>query len=295
MARDNFATRLNAAVRDYGPLCVGIDPFFPSLPPELRERVVTRTEEAAAVGIFADSIIDAVEGIVGVLKFQVGYFEKYGAAGYVELESAVRRARNAGFVVIADAKRGDIGSTMKAYADFYMEVLDVDAVTLNPYMGSDVVKPFLPYAERGKGAFLLSRTSNAAAAELQEVSAREGHPYYLYLTERVLSWQQDLEPDNDGYLPFGIVAGATAPEEMALLRSRFPQLPMLVPGFGFQGGSAEDTAPAFDGNGTGAVVNSSRGIIYAFAGDSVPRDWREAISDAARSAQVALKNAANAS
>ncbi|HHN46822.1 MAG TPA: orotidine-5'-phosphate decarboxylase [Planctomycetes bacterium] len=295
MTRGTFSERLRRAVETHGPLCVGIDPTVEALPEELREKAGTAAEQAAAIGIFADAVTEAVEGIAGVVKFQVGFFERYGAAGYVALETAVKKAKHAGFIVIADCKRGDIGSTMKAYARYYMDVLDVDAVTLNPYMGRDVIEPFIPYVSRGKGAFLLVRTSNAAAAEVQEVSASEGHPYHLYLTGRIAAWQDGLARDEAGYLPMGVVAGATAPEDIRRIRSRHPELLMLVPGFGFQGGTADDVAGAFDAEGNGAVVNSSRAVIYAFGDAGAGKDWRASISEAARSAQAVLRNtAANA-
>jgi len=298
MAQKLFAERLRRTVSKYGPLCVGIDPTFDKLPKELKEKAKTPTEEAAAIGIFTDSVIEAVKGVAGVLKFQVAYFERYGAAGFVELESAVKRAKNDGFMVIADGKRGDIGSTMKAYAKYYMDVLDADAVTLNPYMGKDVIEPFLPYVDKGKGAFLLARTSNPAAAETQDVSASAGHAYYIYLTDRIASWQEKIEKDKAGYLPFGIVVGATVPEEIKKLRAKHPELLMLIPGFGFQGGTADDAAPAFDAQGNGAVVNSSRSVICAFqqeGGETAEAKedpaWQGAIRDAAKTAQGALKEA----
>lgn len=286
--------RLQAAVINQGPLCVGLDPVFERLPEELKGRAESRRDKAKACGGFARLVVDAVADIVGVVKIQVACFERFGATGYQELEETVEHARRAGMVIISDCKRGDIGSTMQAYVDYHLSALGADAMTLSPYMGRDVFSPLEPLLAQGKGAFFLVRTSNPGAAEVQS-AAGDAEPLYRRTAALVTAWQRDFPPDESDYLPAGAVVGATAPQELAELRRNFPSLFFLVPGYGFQGGTAQDVSPAFDSNGGGAVVNASRSVLYAFRLEDGGEqdDWQQAVRQKAQASQAELGAAAH--
>jgi orotidine-5'-phosphate decarboxylase len=270
----HFADRLVEAVRQVGnAVCVGIDPRPEDLPTGLLDGFSEdRGGVAAALGEFGRGVIDVVAGKVSIVKFQAAFYEAYGTEGLGALRESIGYARSRGLMVIFDGKRNDIGSTAEAYARAYLgkvpvggrfePVWDVDAITVNPYLGADGVTPFIKVAAReGKGIFALVRTSNASAREFQDLNA-DGKPVYRHVADRLAGWAEPHR-GTSGYSLAGAVVGATYPAELGELRAALPGVLFLVPGYGTQGGSAADVAPAFDENGLGAIVNNSRGLIFA--------------------------------
>ena len=272
----HFADRLVEAVRRAGnAVCVGIDPKPEDLPVGMLDRFPgNRAGVAEALLAFGREVVDVVAGRVAVVKFQAAYYETYGPEGMAALFDTIRHARDRRLIVIFDGKRNDIGSTAEAYARAYLGKVpvggrfdpswDADSITVNPYLGSDGVGPFVKVAAReGKGLFALVRTSNASAREFQDLVA-DGKPVYRHVADRLAGWAAPHVGDS-GYSLVGAVVGATYPAELAELRAAMPKVPFLVPGYGTQGASASDVAPAFDAEGLGAVVNNSRGLIFAFS------------------------------
>jgi orotidine-5'-phosphate decarboxylase len=291
----HFADRLVAAVRRAGTaVLVGIDPRPEHLPEGWLDRFPgDRAGIARAIGEFGRELVDVVAPLVPAAKFQAAYYEAYGPEGLQALFDSMRYAQSRGLLVILDGKRNDIGSTAEAYARAYLgrigagensqKCWDADAVTVNPYLGSDGVRPFLVEAEReAKGLFVLVRTSNASAGEFQDLVA-DGWPVYRHVAERLAEWAKPFR-GRSGYSCLGAVVGATYPEQLAELRQALPGILFLVPGYGIQGGTARDVAPAFDAEGLGAIVNSSRGLIYAYERDDLRTayraDWQRAVEHA---------------
>ena len=290
-ALPHFADRLMQAVIDKGSaLVVGLDPHLALLPPEYADAMASgdRARIAAAVGAFSARVVDAVHDIVPAVKPQVAFFEQLGPDGYRALEDVMRHARARGLLVISDAKRGDIGSTAAAYADYHIGIgpgrlspglpnLGADAITVNPYLGADSLAPFLAYAARGKGLFVVAKTSNPGSGDLQDQTLLSEDRETVY--QRAAALAEAAGADLVGALGFssvGIVVGATYPEEARRLRQRHPSLPFLVPGFGAQGARATDVAGCFDDRGLGAIVGSSRAVLFAY------RDPKYAATDGTR-------------
>lgn len=298
-----FADRLAEAVRaKSSALVVGLDPQLEKLPRALREAARAahpdlREQAAAAIRAFDAAVIEAVAPFAAAVKPQSAFYERWGAPGVAAYEHAVEAARAAGLLVIGDVKRGDIGSTAAAYAEGHLAspgrpAARVDAVTLNPLLGTDSLAPFLEVmAAQGAGCFVLVRTSNPSASELQDLPV-QGRPLHEHVAALVARWGQ-AHVGACGYGSVGAVVGATAPPELRRLRELLPRAWFLVPGVGAQGATADDVAPAFDGRGLGALVNSSRGILYAY-GDPAAADWRERVRDAARDLRDQLRRAATA-
>ncbi|MFQ5655051.1 MAG: orotidine-5'-phosphate decarboxylase [Planctomycetota bacterium] len=245
-------------------LVVGIDPVASRFPRSLRQRDV----EEALVG-FAEGVLDAVSSSVAAVKPQVAFFERHGWRGWRALQRVVEGAARRGVPVIADAKRGDIGSTARAYAEAFLGEDPetpgpyVDAVTVHPYLGHDSLEPFLERVRTGeRGLFVLARTSNPGGAELQ-ARRSEGEPVYLAVARAAARWGEAMT-GKGGYHPVGLVAGATFPEELAEIRAAAPGSILLVPGLGAQGGSVEEIRPAFDEQGLGGLASASRSVIYAY-------------------------------
>jgi orotidine-5'-phosphate decarboxylase len=272
----HFADRLIEGVRRAGnAVCVGIDPRPEDLPDGFLDRFSRdRAGVAAALEEFGRGVVDVVAGRVGVVKFQAAFYEAYGPEGLGALAGTIAYAKARGLIVLFDGKRNDIGSTAEAYARAYLgkvpvcdrfeTVWDADAITVNPYLGTDGIAPFVKVAAReGKGLFVLVRTSNASAREFQDLVA-EGKPVYRHVAERLNGWAAP-QRGQSGYSLAGAVVGATYPAELAELRAAMPGVLFLVPGYGAQGGSAADVAPAFDEDGLGAIVNNSRGLIFAYS------------------------------
>jgi orotidine-5'-phosphate decarboxylase len=290
----HFADRLLAACRAKGTaLCVGLDPRWDLLPDEVRSRHALGSLEAMA-GAFEEfclRVLDVVAPLVPVVKPQSAFFEACGPAGLAALQVILLRAREHNLVTILDSKRNDIASTAEAYADaafagtmcdsLRMPVWPADAMTVNPYLGRDAVEPFLASARHvGGGVFILVRTSNKGAGQFQDLACA-GRPLYRHVADAVAAWSAE-NTGLSGFGDVGAVVGATHPGELASIRACIPNVIFLVPGYGAQGGSADDVAPAFRADGTGAIVNSSRGIIASFAPHEP--DWEEAIEQATRGA-----------
>lgn len=301
----SFSQRLHQAIRRRGtPALVGLDPRLDQLPVAIVDAAEQRGGEAVEVAAsafeeFCCRVVDVVAPLVPAVKPQAAFFEQWGPAGCAALARVIRHARRAGLVVICDAKRGDIGSTARAYAEAYLAGEDpaaaawaADALTVNPYLGRDALEPFVEVAaERDAGLYVLVRTSNPGAALFQDLVDDE-RPVYRHVAALVEEWSA-AAVDEDGFGSVGAVVGATYPEELAELRAAMPHVPLLVPGYGSQGGDAADVAAAFTSGGLGAVVNSSRGINFAYrrepyAGEFGEERWEEAIEAATRQMIVDL-------
>jgi orotidine-5'-phosphate decarboxylase len=292
-----FADRLVAAVRRTGnPVMVGIDPRPDDLPENFLDRFPNhRAGIAQALQEFGCAVVDVVAALVPIVKFQSAFYEAYGPAGVAALHASAGYARSRGLVVTIDGKRNDIGSTAEAYARAYLGKVPVganfeapwqaDALTVNPYLGSDGITPFVKLAAReGKGIFVLVRTSNASATEIQDLVA-DGRPVYRHVAERVAQWAMPHRGDS-GYSFVGAVVGATYPRQLVELRALLPGVLFLVPGYGTQGGSATDVAGAFEADGLGALVNNSRGITFAYQRPAYRNrfadNWQAAVEQAVR-------------
>ncbi len=247
---------------------VGLDPRVDQLPEEIKAKHNLSGEystQDAAAGIleFNKGIIDAVCDFVPAVKPQIAFYEVYGSAGYAAYEETVKYAQEKGLYVVGDIKRGDIGSTCDAYAKAHFEQIPTDSVTVNAYLGEDGVKPFLKYTEKsGKGMFILVKTSNPSSGQLQDRHI-DSEPVYMQMAKLVNEWGKAYV-DASGYTPVGAVVGATYPEELEAIRKVIPNAYFLIPGYGAQGGGGKDVVGGFNADGLGALVNSSRGIIFAY-------------------------------
>jgi orotidine-5'-phosphate decarboxylase len=279
--RANFADRLAEAVmRKKSQLVVGLDPRLDLLPMELRgEAVLGRAAAASSVARFCKGIVDAVGPYVVAVKPQTAFFEALGSDGFRALEEVSDYARGAGLLVLMDAKRGDIGSTSRAYAEAFLEPRDVgsplaDAMTASPYLGQDSVEPFLAACRRhGAGVFFLVRTSNAGAADVQDLAMSDGNPLWHHVALLVHEWGEPLVGES-GMSSIGAVVGATLPRAVSEARRLLPHSPMLLPGVGAQGATPADVARAFTAGPASALVTASRSVIYAYRDSSA--DWRSA-------------------
>jgi orotidine-5'-phosphate decarboxylase len=294
---EHFADRLLEAIEaKRSHVVLGLDPDYELLPPEIRAaypRAGYETDEQMKVACyrqFLSGLLQRLRGEAVAVKIQIAYFEALGARGYELYENMVVLAKEMGYLVIADVKRGDIGSTAEAYARAHLDVAGADAVTVNPYFGTDGLEPFFRRArETGKGVFVLVKTSNPGSAEIQDLPLASGGPVYGRVAELVNEWGEGTG-GSSGYRAVGAVVGGTHPEQAAALRLRMPGVPLLIPGYGAQGAQAGDLAALFDAKGTGAVVNSARAILYAYR--KRPGDWQEAAVIEAREMKTALWTAA---
>ena len=295
-ASDGYAARLHAACREKrSVVCVGLDPRLDALPREFTDGCGgDPAAQAAAIALWAREVLDVVAPLAPVVKPQSAFFEVFGAAGCAALVATIAAARERGLLVILDAKRGDIGSTAAAYAQAYLGDDGADALTVNPYLGRDSLEPFVERCrEGGKGVYVLVKTSNAGSADFQDVRTEGGGLLRDRVAAIVHALGQSTVADGGGWRAVGAVVGATYPRELAELRAALPSTPLLVPGFGAQGGDAEDCRPGFGADGLGAVVNSSRGLTFAFrhgaAGErSGEAHWRESLAAATRAMRDAL-------
>jgi orotidine-5'-phosphate decarboxylase len=295
----SFAERLDAQIKNRRtPALVGLDPRWDSLPDTIRSRAAGQSgtiqeRTAHAYEAFCKDVIDVVVPLVPAVKPQVAFFEQLGPAGMQVLKVVMQYARQNGLIVIADAKRGDIGTTATAYAHAWLAGEDTDsaawsadALTVNPYLGCDTLQPFIDVAtDRNAGIYVLVRTSNPGAADFQDLT-HDDKPVFRAVADRIESISASMSGDY-GYGSVGAVVGATWPDELQALRAAMPSVPLLIPGYGAQGGSSADTAAAFDHNGLGAIVNSSRGINFAFrrapySEQFSPDRWQDAVAAATR-------------
>ena len=278
VATTHFADRLADAVeRKRSQLVVGLDPRPDLLPVELRGEAQEGREGAArACGRFCRGLVDAVAPYVVAVKPQVAFFEALGADGVGALEDACSYARSAGLQVIADGKRGDIGSTARAYAAAFLEgdAPLADALTVNPYLGRDSLEPYLTVCRRdGAGIFCVVKTSNPGSADVQDLVLSDGRPVWQQVAELVAEWGADLVGEH-GLSSVGAVVGATHPRAVGEARRLMPQAVLLLPGVGAQGATPADVARAFTSGPASALVNVSRDVIYAFRVSGM--DWRSA-------------------
>ena len=279
------------------PVVVGLDPTPAYLPPQLLRSAVKElgeTLEAAGEAVFAynKGIIDAVCDLVPAVKPQIAMYEQYGLPGMAAFQKTVAYAKGKGLCVIGDVKRGDIGSTSKAYASAHLGRIVVgtksyfpfgeDFATVNPYFGTDGIKPFLDICnEEKKGIFVLVKTSNPSSGELQD-RISDGRPIYEWVGEMVAAWGEQAMGEE--FSRVGAVVGATYPEMGRTLRRIMPKAMILVPGYGAQGGTAKDLTGFFTADGQGAIVNSSRGIIAAYQQERYSSFGAEGYAEAARAA-----------
>ncbi len=291
----HFGARLTEAVRaKRSHVVVGLDPDFDSLPPQVKgahpagEYEDVAQMQAACYREFLHGILEAVSADAVAVKIQLAYFEALGARGYELYEDLVSPAKELGLLVIADAKRGDIGSTAEAYARAHLDRAGADALTVNPYLGTDSVEPFLRRAkEDDKGLFVLVKTSNPSSSDVQDLELAAGGRVYHQVARLVCAWGADTRCGSD-YSSVGAVVGGTHPREGAELRSLMPGIHFLVPGYGAQGALPKDLAGFFDVDGLGAVVNSSRAILYAYK-NHTGLSWQEAARKETREMKEALQ------
>lgn len=278
MTRQHFSDALIAAIERTGTCaCVGIDPFMELMPASLREG----RADTAVLREFSERVLDAAAPHVGIVKFQAACYERFGAAGFAELERAVASARGRHLITILDAKRGDIGSTSDHYAAAAVN-MGAHCITVNGYLGPSGIQPFL---KAGLGVFVLVRTSNPDSDHLQSAALADGGTVALRVAAMV-STLGDTLVGSAGFSDAGAVVGATKASDAAALRAAMPRQIFLVPGYGAQGGSLDDVRrirlPGPPGRG-GLVVNSSRGITYPKAPTSTAQQWQHAVADAATS------------
>jgi orotidine-5'-phosphate decarboxylase len=299
-----FAEKLMAAIDRKGcPVSVGLDPRLDLMPPTLVRTCMAQhgeTHRAASLAIrdFNLRLLDALAPHVPAVKVQVAFYEAFGPAGMEAFADTLREARDRGLIVIADVKRGDVELTAQAYASAYLASslpgvrlspgFEADAITVNPYVGGDGVLPFVAAASSyGKGVFILVKTSNPTSGEVQNLLV-DGHPLYERLASLIQQWGQGTEGTR-GYQAVGAVVGATYPAEAARLRQLMPYTYFLVPGYGAQGAGAADVQACFGADGYGAIVNSSRAILYAFRQETYRAFGEERFAEAARAAAMAMK------
>ena len=287
----HFADRLLAAIKDKGsPVCVGLDPRFDRLPEACKT-----AEPIEAIGAFSRDLLEVVAPLVPAVKPQIAYFEVYRDAGMKLYFELVELAQQLGLLVIGDVKRGDIGSTASAYADGHLAAPgSPDAVTVNAYFGADGLAPFVDAARGGGGGlFALVRTSNPSAADVQDFTDAAGRPFYEHMAEQIAAIGSGEGLVGDcGYSCVGAVVGATYPDEARRLRELMPQQIFLVPGYGAQGATAADCAASFKSDGSGAIVNASRSVIYAHhRSEYAGMDWRQAVAAAAKAFAADIRSA----
>ncbi len=279
------------------PTVVGLDTNFEYLPEEMRAGVGDLAGAAEAVVSFNKKVVDAVADVVPAVKVQIAYYEMYGAEGLRAFTETCRYAKKKGLIVMTDAKRNDIGATAECYAKAYLgetavggrafTAFDSDFLTVNGYLGSDGIKPFLGWMQkRDKGIFVLVKTSNPSSGELQDLKLENGKTVYEYMGALVEEWGKG-SVGKFGYSDVGAVVGATHPVQAKILRREMPHTFFLIPGYGAQGGTAADLKVCFDKNGRGGIVNSSRGILCAYRQE---RYKGQAFDEAAKNACIDMKN-----
>ena len=281
----SFVDRLHARVAaGSAPVCVGLDPRLDALPAGL----ATGADPATRIVAFYREVLPAIAPHVPAVKPNVAFFERYGAPGFGAYAEVCALAQARGLLVIGDIKRGDIDSTAAAYAEFHLDV--ADAVTLHPLLGRDSLAPFLKRcATGGKAIFVLVRTSNASAVEVQGLRLEGGGELSEALARAVDAWGHEFEGE---YAPVGAVVGATYPDELGRLRALMPRASILIPGVGAQGASVSDTLAAFDGRGFGGIVNQSRGVLQCF--QPTDSNWLDQVRDAAQAFAREMRRALSA-
>lgn len=295
--------KLNAKiVKTNAPIVVGLDPMLKYIPEHILKRAYSEYGEtlkgaAEAVFEFNKRIIDATYDLIPAVKPQIAMYEQFGVEGVIAYKKTVDYAHEKDLVVIADVKRGDIGSTSEAYAVGHLGKVqvgsktfagfDADFATVNPYLGTDGIKPFVDVCKaEKKGIFILVKTSNPSSGEFQD-RIIDGKPLYEHVADKVREWGEDAMGDAYSYV--GAVVGATYPEMGAALRKVMPKTLILVPGYGAQGGTGKDLKAFFNPDGLGAIVNSSRGIIAAYKKEEYGKFGEEHFEEASRQAVIDMR------
>ncbi len=323
----NFADRLQTRIDELGnPSCLGLDPVLSYIPESLAAKIKKERGEGAGLvrellAAYCCALIDAVDGIIPAVKPQIAYFEQYGPEGILAFHDVVNYARDKKMIVIVDAKRNDIGSTADAYAraflagemkadenggfhaDQKLQALSVsrkslreargfnaDALTVNGYLGIDGIQPFIDACDvGGRGIFVLCRTSNPSAGDLQDLKLADGRLVYEAMADLIKAWGEPLIGAS-GFSSIGAVVGATWPEEARAIRKRLPQTFFLVPGYGAQGGKADGAVAGFSESGKGAIVNAARSLMLAWKKHNMPEDqFAEACKKEALEMREALR------
>ena len=288
------------------PIVVGLDPMLSYVPEEIKAKAFAEhgeTLEGAAEAIwqYNKGIVDAIYDLIPAVKPQIAMYEQFGVPGMIAYKKTVDYCKEKDLVVIGDVKRGDIGSTSAAYATGHLgkvkvgsqtiPVFNEDFATVNPYLGTDGIKPFVDECKKeNKGIFVLVKTSNPSSGEFQD-RLIDGRPLYEWVAEKVAEWGSDCMGDAYSYV--GCVIGATYPEMGKVLRKLMPKQYILVPGYGAQGGKASDLAPYFNEDGLGAIVNSSRGIIAAYKQEQYAKFGEAGYADASRQAVIDMREDIN--
>ena len=296
-----FDRLIDSIIRMQNPTVAGLDPKLDYVPASIKNACFEKygkTLEGAAAALLAfnKAIIDEIYDIVPAIKPQAAYYEMYGWQGVKALAETIAYAQSKGMFVITDGKRNDIGTTMEAYATAHLGTTDIagesvsafgaDALTINGYLGTDGIKPLAQVcAAQDKGIFVLVKTSNPSSGELQDMKLENGVTVYEQMGRMCEGWGADLM-GKYGYSAVGAVVGATYPEQLAEMREKAPHTFFLVPGYGAQGGGAQDAKNAFDKNGLGAIINSSRGIMCAWKKQGLTE---EDFAQAARTEALRMK------
>lgn len=287
------------------PTVIGLDPQYEMLPNCVKTKYAENLEGASkAILEFNKTLIDDIYDIIPAIKINIAFYEMYGIDGIKTFEETCKYAKEKNMLVIADIKRGDIGSTSKAYSDAFIgktkvgkieeSVFDIDFVTLNPYMGTDSIQPFVEDCKKyNKGAFVIVKTSNPSSGEIQDLKTQDGEEIYVKAIKLVEKLGKDLI-GKYGYSSISAVVGATYPSQLQSLRNISPSTFFLIPGYGAQGGKPEDIALGFDKNGIGGIVNSSRGLMYAYKSEL----WKDKFSEkeyskATRAEDIRMKEELN--
>lgn len=284
------------------PIVVGLDPTMKLIPKSIMDKAISEHGESleaagAAIWEYNKGLVDAIADLVPAVKPQIAMYEQFGIPGLVAYDKTVKYCKEKGLVVIGDIKRGDIGSTSTAYAIGHLGSVkigntvcrgfDEDFATVNPYLGSDGVKPFIDVCkEENKGLFILVKTSNPSSGEFQDQLIGDKTLYHL-VGEKVAEWGESHMGNDYSYI--GAVVGATYPEIGKIMREVMPKSYILVPGYGAQGGKGKDLAHFFNKDGLGAIVNSSRGIIGAYQQEQYAKFGEAAYADAARAAVIDMR------
>ena len=300
---DKLITKIKATD---APIVVGLDPMLGYIPSHIKKAAFKEFGEtlegaAEAVWQYNKGIVDATYDLIPAVKPQVAMYEQFGIPGMMAFHKTVQYCKEKGLIVIGDIKRGDIGSTSAAYATGHIGKVTVgsntyepfgeDFVTVNPYLGTDGIKPFVDVCkENDRGLFILVKTSNPSSGEFQD-RLIDGRPLYEHMGEKVAQWGADCMSGD--YSNVGAVVGATYPEQGKILRKLMPKTFILVPGYGAQGGKGKDLAYFFNEDGLGAIVNSSRGIIAAYKQEAYAKFGETGYADAARAAVLDMKEDIN--
>ena len=296
-----FDRLIEGIVKTQNPTVAGLDPKLDYVPASIKESCFEKygkTLEGAAAALleFNKAIIDKIYDIVPAIKPQAAYYEMYGWQGVKALCETIAYAKSKGMFVITDGKRNDIGTTMEAYATAHLGTTDVageeidafgaDALTVNGYLGTDGIKPLAEICDKkDKGIFVLVKTSNPSSGELQDMKLENGSTVYAQMGSMCENWGESLM-GKYGYSGVGAVVGATYPDQLAEMRAKAPHTFFLVPGYGAQGGGAQDAKNAFDKRGLGAIINSSRGIMCAWKKQGLTEDD---FAEAARAEALRMK------